>query len=525
VAHAITGAGVVEEVCRHMNTGQRSTVEEVIATGRHAIIAGSAGTGKTVVLKALVSIVERTFDPNSVLLLTPTLIAAMAAGPTATTLHSGMGIGRVGPDVTADSLVNAWIDSVLPRLRPALTSKKFLFIDEMWLGSNREMILVFIAWFMTHTAGGCQVICFGDAGQLHDWTQARLFSDDVRATLPGCPWPMSTMGLKLNPLVFELTEVWRQRDPLYLRALGDVRSGQPWKPGQSGFDAFKANCSPGLPRFAGLTAVVREDDGKTREVLTLAAHDAGWICLVATRKEAREGNATRREQAQARTLLRGATWVELTVTARVSIYNLVNGSLLATADAVDTLDEFASQTFWPGMFVSVAERVDAVTPAGVSVNVPTRLIGKVEAVFGSSLGNAGVHVAFPKSKYTPAFTHTFVPTGVDSDDIMNNLRRRRTTIQLDEGGYMPIRGAQSLEFPKFAADFFRVNGKDEFCRALIYGATTRGTVFEGLLLLNMDRGVNLANKKAIAWVTGRAADTAKELALRPRGSWIGTAGV
>lgn len=525
MAHAITGAGVVEEVCRHMNTGQRSAVEEVIATGRHTFIAGGAGTGKTVVLKALVSIVGRVFDENSVLVLTPTLMASMAAGPSATTLHSGLGIGRVGADVTADVLVAAWMQNVLPRLRPALKSKKFLFIDEMWLGSNREMILVFVAWYLTHMDGGCQVVCFGDAGQLHDWTQARVFTPDVRATLPGAPWPMTTMGQQLNPLVFELTEVWRQRDPLYLTALSDIRSGQPWKLGYSGFDVFKANCSASHPRYNGLTDIVVSDGGQTREVLTLAAHDAGWICLVATRAEAREGNAIRLQQAKERVLSRGHKWVELTVTSRVSTYNLKTGSLIQTGDAADTADEYASKTFWPGMFVSVAERVQAVTASGVPVDVPTRLIGKVDAVFGSTLSNANVVVTFPKSKYTPAFTHVFGAAGVDSDDITRGVKTRRTTIQLHEGGYMPIRGAQSLEFPKFSADFWRVNGAPEFCRALIYAATTRGTAFEGLLLLNMERGVNLANKHAIDWVTARAAETAQEIASRPGGKWTGTAGV
>jgi len=194
--------------------------ELVASEGGCAFITGKAGTGKSVVLRCLRSVLK-------VIVLAPTGLAALNVG--GETIHSFFGI--------RPSANNIYRRKPRAEALAALDAADLIAIDEV---SMVRADLLDAIDVMMRTAlesdepfGGKGVVCFGDPWQIEP-----VVKDEDKEWLDkgGYFSPMffdSRVWKAANPSVIELDQIFRQKDPAFIAALNDIREG-----GTTGIELF-----------------------------------------------------------------------------------------------------------------------------------------------------------------------------------------------------------------------------------------------------------------------------------------------
>ncbi|KAK1261490.1 hypothetical protein QJS04_geneDACA008732 [Acorus gramineus] len=219
-------------------TDQQSLVLDAVARGRSVFITGSAGTGKSLLLRHAIRVLRDIHPRHSVFVTASTGIAATAIG--GQTLHSFAGIGTQSADDA-----NAVLRDVL-RNRPAArrwAAANALVVDEVSMIDGRLFdTLETIARRVRHRKsddvwGGIQIIASGDFFQLPpinspDPEKEFAFEADC--------WDASF------DLQIDLSHVFRQSDAKFIELLQCIRLGR---------------CNPDQLRLLDQCRVVQEDDG------------------------------------------------------------------------------------------------------------------------------------------------------------------------------------------------------------------------------------------------------------------------
>ena len=516
------GADMVDAELAAASGEQSRVVRDILRTGRHAWVGGVAGTGKSWVARALVSIGRALLGASAVAYLHPTNMSAYSTGDAAAaTLYAAFGFGRPPDTLTVADLASQALRDASVRCRGA--EWLLIVIDEGGRVPWRELSAMLDVVRTLNCelacvdgrAGRAQVVVLGDVGQLLDWTHTKL-RDNAAAEAPpdAALWLRTALGDELDPLVFELTKVWRQQEADFVDALARNRSGEAWRPGQHAYDFFARHCSrttEGNGRY--LTT-----DGDGRERATLDAVDAGYVVLVATNREAAEGNAFLREEARRRALRAHEQFLELRLEALDAVLRLSDRKRIGF-HTCKVKDDGAGAP--PVLHVAsglpvaltMSVRVTVVGPAGTleEVKLPSGLQGRVTGIMGSNLDTAAITVRFPRTDLLPVdVEHTFRAEWVDDPNESNGCLPSRRQVQLREGGFLSIHKSQSLGLPRAIVDCYGIRG-GAWITGSLYTANSRAFTKAGLLLANMLRGECVANTAAMAFVSERAARTRTEL--------------
>jgi ATP-dependent DNA helicase PIF1 len=193
-----------------------ATILRLISEKRNMLITGPGGTGKSTLIKKLSDGLENL----SVTALTG--CAALLLNCRAKTLHSWAGIG-----LGKDTLVKN-IDTIKkkPHLKKRWTGCRTLIIDEVSmltpeLFERLDEIGRAIRKEPNRPFGGLQLILVGDFCQLPP------ISKDLSGNETETSFVFeSALWSKTVTTVVLLNKIWRQKDPVYQKILGEVRMGQ-----------------------------------------------------------------------------------------------------------------------------------------------------------------------------------------------------------------------------------------------------------------------------------------------------------
>lgn len=186
-------------------------------TYRNLFVTGGAGTGKTTFLKFL-----RKHTHKKMVIAAPTGVAAVNAG--GITIHSLFGL-------PARSLDNGTVKNIrlTGQSKSLLRELELLVIDEASM--LRADVLDAMDYLLKEVRqdprplGGIQVVLIGDLFQLPP-----IETRQDAETLQGLYQSLYFMNAKtfpgLNMLMLELTEIYRQSDPVFINLLNAIRRGR-----------------------------------------------------------------------------------------------------------------------------------------------------------------------------------------------------------------------------------------------------------------------------------------------------------
>jgi hypothetical protein len=191
-------------------------------TNKPIFLTGKAGTGKTTFLRYIKANVTK-----NMAIVAPTAVAAINAG--GVTIHSFFQV-PFGPQIPTDQHNTLAISLAQISLEKAKLLKclDLLIIDE--ISMVRADTLDYIDKVLrqlkgsSRPFGGVQLLMIGDLFQLppvyeKDWPLLRNFYKG--------PYFFNSLAFNKFPvLMFELTQVYRQKDPLFVNILNHIRNGQ-----------------------------------------------------------------------------------------------------------------------------------------------------------------------------------------------------------------------------------------------------------------------------------------------------------
>ncbi|PKI33626.1 hypothetical protein CRG98_045982 [Punica granatum] len=199
-------------------TEEQARVISAISSGRSVFVTGSAGTGKTALVKHAIKLLQKSLGRSKVFVTASTGIAAYALG--GQTLHSFAGIG---PPVNDRELL---LERVLSDRRAIRRWKRALalFIDEISM-IDGELFdhLEFIAREVRESGkswGGIQLVVCGDFFQLPPVNKRGYLRLNKEFAFEADCWD-SSFGLQV-----ELTKVFRQSEERLIKLLQGIRKGQ-----------------------------------------------------------------------------------------------------------------------------------------------------------------------------------------------------------------------------------------------------------------------------------------------------------
>lgn len=190
---------------------EQAAVQQLVQGGRNVLITGSAGTGKSFLLRAILGDSKGTMGVSA-----STGIAAVNVG--GMTVHSWAGVG------IADQPAKRIAGMLMSRKGEAyqrITRYKRLAIDEVsMIGSHLfttlDQVFRLVRREPEAPFGGMQLVLFGDFLQLPPVGQA---NDGTRFCFESPSW------LDANIQTAMLTRVFRQEDAVFSSALNDIRLG------------------------------------------------------------------------------------------------------------------------------------------------------------------------------------------------------------------------------------------------------------------------------------------------------------
>ena len=222
-AEAYIAATVVEPILTgaigitDLNTEQKAAFDAVIS-GESIFITGPGGTGKSFLLQTLYANYKGYSGGKKLSVTAMTGCAALLLGPWAKTLHSWAGIGLGRSPV--DSIVSAILMDKHKKKRWVQTD--CLVIDEVSMLT--PMLLEYLDTVGRQVRkkdqpfGGIQLVLVGDFYQLPPVSKESQESDKTFA-FESPLWP--TVVTK----TIQLTQILRQKDPLFQQILNEARSG------------------------------------------------------------------------------------------------------------------------------------------------------------------------------------------------------------------------------------------------------------------------------------------------------------
>jgi hypothetical protein len=216
-----------------MTNLEASLAEEyAIHTSQSFFLTGKAGTGKTTLLKKIIS-----ESSKNIAVVAPTGVAAINAG--GSTIHSmfGFPLKIFVPSFDRVDINTATNKALLKNhlryrsdKRKVIQALELLIIDE--ISMVRADLLDAIDYALKYTRknqlpfGGVQVIVIGDLFQLspiaknHDWNVLRNY-------YPSPYFFHSHIWKEINPLLIELKKVYRQEEEDFVNILNSIRNGSP----------------------------------------------------------------------------------------------------------------------------------------------------------------------------------------------------------------------------------------------------------------------------------------------------------
>ena len=200
-------------------TRKQDVVMKCCIDGHNTFIHGPGGTGKSVLIRELYAKLKKIGKP--VAITTPTGAAAVNLGIFATTIHSILGTGTPKKE-DFPSFLNALLKN--KKALEYLAGLSVLVVDEISFVSGRFLIILHLLFCVAKQCfdkpfGGLQLILLGDFFQL----PPVVITKEDRWGYFMCFRVFKKIGF--YPVRFDLTEVLRQEDPLFIKALGSWRLG------------------------------------------------------------------------------------------------------------------------------------------------------------------------------------------------------------------------------------------------------------------------------------------------------------
>ncbi|XWS33017.1 hypothetical protein CRYUN_Cryun22dG0041300 [Craigia yunnanensis] len=229
-------------------TDEQNKVLDHVRSGRSVFITGSAGTGKTVLLKHIIKILKRTYGKSEVFVTAPTGIAACAIR--GQTLHSfaGIGIGNGSREILVDQVLNN--KKACVRWNKA----QVLVIDEISLVEAHLFdSLEYIAKTVRESSkvwGGIRLVVSGDFFQLPPiFKQYDPFRKEF--SFEADCWDSSF------DIQVELTKIFRQSEDRLIKLLQGIRRGNS---DPEDLQFLKQSCSASEPDPSVVRLYPRIDD-------------------------------------------------------------------------------------------------------------------------------------------------------------------------------------------------------------------------------------------------------------------------
>lgn len=482
---------------------EQQRVLRLVESGKNIFFTGPAGTGKSVLLRAIIKLLQHKF--GEVAITAPTGIAGVNIG--GSTIHSwaGIGLGKETVEVLLGALgsktVKRWMGT------RALVIDEISMLDGRLFDKLEE--LGRIVRKSHRPFGGIQLILSGDFFQLPPVPE-----QDSTTIIP----PTFTFdALSWSRCVDEpvvLTKVFRQKDTKFIDMLSATRSGQleDWH----------------IQEFFKLSREVKYSDGisptqlfplksqvelcnKTHldvlpgEIFTYPAMESrgfnmyGDRILVDAAERLLERLVAQRE-------------ISLKVGAQVMLLRnllqgrLVNGSLgkvvdfITTHEAIKRLIDIADIEAKPlrsqnGDFLpTINARTD-----GKNTEV------QYEGLLALNGHVFGRHERFPLVKFTNGLHLLCAPLPFDVQGLKGNCEAQRVQVPLVLSWAMSIHKAQGQTMSRVKVDLRRI-----FEKGQAYVALSRATSLEGLEIVGFDPSRVLAHPRVIEWQASWQAQRARE---------------
>lgn len=209
--------GKEKKAATHLSDEQRAVARAVVEEGKSVFFTGSAGTGKSVLMRSIISQLRQKFrrEPDRLAITASTgLAACLIEG---TTLHSWAGIGlgkEPAPELVKKIKRNA-------KTRTKWTRTKVLIVDEISMVDGELFDkLEQVARSIRNNGrpfGGIQLVVTGDFFQLPpvpDKNTVAKFAFDA-----------ATWNTCIEHTIL-LTHVFRQKDPVFANMLNEMRLGR-----------------------------------------------------------------------------------------------------------------------------------------------------------------------------------------------------------------------------------------------------------------------------------------------------------
>lgn len=482
---------------------EQQRVLRLVESGKNIFFTGPAGTGKSVLLRAIIDLLRRKF--GGIAITAPTGIAGMNIG--GSTIHSWAGIG-LGKE-TVKELVGVLSSYAIKRW----TSTRALVIDEISMLDGRLFDKLEeigrIVRGSHRPFGGIQLILSGDFFQLPPVPE-----QDSTTMIP----PTFTFdALSWSRCVDEpvvLTKVFRQKDTKFVDMLSATRSGQleDWHVQEFFKLSREVKYSDGISptQLFPLKSQV-ELCNKTHldvlpgEVMTYPAMDSRGFNMYGERIPV---------DAAGRLLERlvAPREISLKVGAQVMLLRnllqgkLVNGSLgkvvdfITTHDAIKRLIDIADLETKPLR----SQNGDFLPTINASTDVKNTEV-QYRGLLALNKHTFGRHERFPLVKFTNDLHLLCAPLPFDVQGLKGNCEAQRVQVPLVLSWAMSIHKAQGQTMSRVKVDLRRI-----FEKGQAYVALSRATSLEGLEIVGFDPSRVLAHPRVIEWQASWQAQRARE---------------
>lgn len=196
-----------------LSNEQQAVYRTIEGTQQHIFVTGKAGTGKSELLNYL-----RNNTQKSMVVVAPTGIAALNIR--GQTIHS---LFQIPPSIAQKDVLKE-----NPKLSSLLKKIKLIIIDEVSM--VRADLLEAINWRMQQACGndlsfgGAQIVMFGDLYQLPPIVDEDL-QQYFELVYGGPHFFNASVWEKTDFKIYELTEIFRQKDQAFKEILNAVRDG------------------------------------------------------------------------------------------------------------------------------------------------------------------------------------------------------------------------------------------------------------------------------------------------------------